>query len=109
MENETITRIFILHGHTLAAQNLTREQLEGALALHSTAYFCPQCGDVWARIVYSHHPDDWDCVVRWCDKHRPKWEAAMVGCFSDPTYTAPLKLYPREVLLHDLKQMVFND
>lgn len=38
----------------------------------SVAYFCPKCGDVWARRIILDSPPDWILYNRHCGKHPPQ-------------------------------------
>jgi hypothetical protein len=109
VDNSPITRTFILHGHILATQTITRQQLEGDLAFDSLAYFCPKCGEIWSRVEYSNHKENWQCLPRYCDKHvGDYWEDAMAGCFSYSRYAYPIRLYPPEVIRHDFKMIALH-
>lgn len=37
----------------------------------NTAYFCPECGDIWARRVFTHAAPltGWAVENRYCEKH----------------------------------------
>ena len=38
---------------------------------HSQAYFCPTCGEIWARLVSEDSPTYFDMQVVYCEQHTP--------------------------------------
>lgn len=71
----------------------------------SVAYFCPQCGEVWARLVSDSNPK-WQVITNECDRCGPPhpadfWRAGSLTSLSDPdlNYALPEDLLRREVLL----------
>ena len=43
----------------------------GAHHSHSLAYFCPACGDIWARMVAEDSQSYFDIVTVYCERHVP--------------------------------------
>ena len=42
----------------------------------SRAYFCPDCGEIWARLVVSEvgQPEPFICLTQACREHLDQWE-----------------------------------
>lgn len=69
-----------------------------------TAYFCPHCGEVWARAVYDHHfayspipAASWVVESRRCPSHGDGY--LLSGCNSLQLSTCSRELLAREALL----------
>jgi len=39
---------------------------------HSQAYFCPACGEIWARLVSEASPAYFDSNTVYCQRHTPQ-------------------------------------
>lgn len=73
---------------------------------HSTAYFCPTCGEIWARIIVPgskfHHP-----LMHCCSRH---WSplAPSAGLLIAEGVDLE-KYWPPEVYSYDLREMAARD
>jgi len=63
--------------------------------LPSTLYFCPTCGDVWARLINA--PDWWTTFPRPCPRHGPPFLLQYDPV--DPTRGVPASVLARELVL----------
>lgn len=88
---------------------------------HNIAYFCPSCGDIWARVV-SDKSSYWHIETVSCEKHEPKgmaeW-ARIPGCLSLPVFFEKKNLavpfwgraidvFPEAVLKRELTLLLDN-
>jgi len=64
---------------------------------YSVAYFCPQCGEIWARIICS---SQWSLLSRPCRKHTTSLSILAGGVFT-VTYRQPELELPIPVLIED--------
>lgn len=70
----------------------------------SYAYFCPHCGEIWARFV-SQYSKPWVVITSGCDRcgipHLFSEPAGSIRLLYDPNFdnSLPLDLLEREVLL----------
>jgi hypothetical protein len=78
-----------------------------------TAYFCPHCGEVWARAIYDHHFDyqpipqaSWVVETRRCPIHGDG--LLLTGYLSDLTQCSR-ELLAREALLLCITNPPFKD
>lgn len=75
--------------------------------LSHTLYFCPTCGEVWFRRVFSPHanynrgPVSWSAFPSLCPKHG----GGSIIRFPDDHQSFPLPLLEREVLLLDPRSL----
>lgn len=70
---------------------------------NSLAYFCPTCGEVWARIVMTplrELPEPFEVLSVACAEHRDRWN--LPGSLLAGPYEALLALLPREAVLREL-------
>jgi len=61
--------LYFLHGKLLG-----QSEFPCQFTPHSLAYFCPTCGEVWARVVVTHggKPSYWSVEHVACEKHTPQ-------------------------------------
>ena len=67
---------------------------------NSTAYFCPNCGDIWGRLVMheaSGRPCEFEAVGVSCESHGDRWNVP-----------GSLLMGPREALLADLPPLALR-
>ena len=58
--------------HVATARTLIlRERGIPAIWHRNTAFFCPECGDIWARRVFADLPplQEWRVELRYCPRH----------------------------------------
>lgn len=67
----------------------------------SLAYFCPSCGEIWARMWLARGP--WDLVHRTCERCGPTTSEPLgePGSFFHPWRQPPIDNLPRELLLYE--------
>lgn len=66
----------------------------------SHAFFCPRCGNIWARIVSHRPPESWATWYRTCPQHTDRiTEYGCGGVFTDSDLL--IEEYPHDVLKHD--------
>ena len=75
----------------------------GGFDYSSIAWFCPECGEIWARAVVEGSP--FRVLTRRCGKHPARWltdlpGSLLISWLDDFNPTLPLALWQREVLLH---------
>jgi hypothetical protein len=62
---------------------------------HSNAYYCPVCGDVWARIAVQDAK--WFFIPRRCKKHGPPF--LLQYNTHELNSSAPIEIWAREFLI----------
>lgn len=73
---------------------------------HGVAYFCPDCGEVWARLVFMDSRrivNPFLPVRAACPKHPDQWEvpgSLLAGGLDALLYALPERLLMRELALH---------
>ena len=78
-------------GGARIAKGTQRPQWNEHADFPSTAYFCPTCGEIWARILVEG--TSWNMLLIPCQAHG--------GGEFLPPWSASIDAYPLEVLLHD--------
>lgn len=48
---------------------------------YSRAYFCPKCGDIWARMFVHANPEHWTVSTRHCRRHVTRFSVIDSGTF----------------------------
>lgn len=77
----------------------------------SVAYFCPECGDVWGRMVFTDTAGRtrlFEVVHVACERHLDQWEVP--GSFLIPRLLPLIDLFPpaaakREAVVHLNKEL----
>lgn len=90
---------YFLGTRLLASTNVLPKWTESQVELFSNAYFCPHCGDVWARVVVDgrqHNP-----LTVPCSKHGN-------GSFIFPWRQGCPSELPPEVLLYEFNLRLNN-
>lgn len=67
----------------------------------STYYLCPECGDIWARIL-APGKSQYGVLIRNCKKHWGSIYEYPPILFDDQRYENWTTILPREAKLHDL-------
>ena len=68
------------------------------------AYFCPDCGAIWARrVIADHHgtQEPFFALVAHCEKHATR---GMPGSLQHPLEPNQLKLWPEEMIRYEFAQ-----
>lgn len=80
-------------GRTVLAVGVVPPPIAFSLRKQNIAHFCPQCGEIWARIIFNL-PVPWYGNSRLCDRCGPGFILPY-----DPIW---LKFAPKEVLEHEI-------
>ena len=67
---------------------------------YSRAYFCDNCGDIWARLLVHDNPEAWHLIYRKCRRHTHVLSSIAGGTFFDPQLQENFDI-PKHILAED--------
>lgn len=100
------TQTWIIEGEMYPPESIGLEHIHAQPSRpFSIAYFCPYCGEIWARRVVVGGDPQWSLWHRPCSKHpheisRGLSGSVWLGFHTDSDRNLPKAVLRREALLH---------
>ena len=107
--HEIYTGAVIVHGDYLGPISYDSGRADLRWQRSSLAYFCPKCGEVWARIAMSDSrgvQQDFLCIHVACEKHGSTWHVPGSLLVDHVQYL--LDAFPPDALRWEFKVQLIN-